>query len=181
MRDYVQFFATQDSQPWIPTVVTQFYFFSTQDQAQKFVDSNPVSPGGGTLGAVFPIWFRLNKDIALGYINNANITNIGTATSPVLDGQGKQMIWLSESPRRFGVNSVEEKKEASPASAKTGSTAGAGTLLTVLDLLLQLVDTLKAEGRLRDAGIVQYAYDRVIDGTFSITQALDYLRANNLP
>lgn len=182
MRDYVQLFYTKDSQPWLPTVVTQFYFFESAEKCQAFVDANPVSPGGGTLSAVQPIWFRLNKDIVLGYINQANVTNIGDGGTPVLDGTGKQMIWLGESPRNEGINSRDELMagKSSAATAKKGNFSGAQGLVDALAGLLIYVQALKSQGRLRDAGIVQFAYDQVTSGKWSITQAFDYLRENNL-
>jgi hypothetical protein len=125
-----------------------------------------------------PIWFRFDAAIALGYINAAALTNLGTPSSPVFSGD-KQMIYC-ESPRKFGVNSFEEKKESNPGDtgAAKSNVSGAGALLAFANSLLTTEQLLRKAGDARSAGIVRFAYDRILDQTFSITQAIVYLEKN---
>jgi hypothetical protein len=181
MRDYQQYFFTTDDTPFGYTAIAQNYFFETQDQCDNFIAANPVSPGGGLLSKTMPVWFRLDKAITLGYINAAALTNLGTATSPIFSG-AKQMIYF-ESPRKFGVNSFEEKRtSAGPgdSSAKKGDFTGAGGLLAFINNLPAYAAALQLQGRTRDAGIVLFAYNQVKTLKWTVTEALAYLTQNNL-
>jgi hypothetical protein len=179
MRDYAQFFFTADDTPYATTAVVQNYFFATRDECDAFVAANDPSPGGGKLSATMPIWFRYDRDILLGYMNAAFLTNLGTPSAPVFSGD-KQMIYF-ESPRSFGVNSFVEKRE-SPGPGDSGAAksnvSGAGALLAFANSLLTTEQLLRKAGDSRSAGIVRFAYDRILDQTFSITQAIIYLEKN---
>jgi hypothetical protein len=58
--------------------------------------------------------------------------------------------------------------------------SGAQGLLDALAALPELAAKLTRAGRLRDAGIVLYAYHQVINGTWAIDRAFDYLAENGL-
>jgi len=178
MRDYCQYFFTTDDTPFGFTAIAQHYFFKTQAECDAFVAANPVSPGGGTLSATAPIWFRFDAAIALGYINAAALTNLGTPESPIFSGS-KQMIYF-DSPRKFGVNSFEEKRaSAGPGdtSAAKGNFAGAQTLVdSFIGIMKTLIKSANSKGDKRTAGIVQDLLNKFLNGQESITAILDELR-----
>jgi hypothetical protein len=182
MRDYAQYFFTGDSVPYVgPNRVYLYYFFATKAACDQFVIDNPVSPGGGVLSPTAPIWFRLDKTMLLQWIAGAAPVNLGTATSPIFSGK-KQMIYF-ESPRKIGVNSfVEKRVKAGPgdSSAQESDFSGADGLITFLNSLPALADQLEADGQVRQAGIVRYAYNQVIANKWTITEMLAYLRDNRI-
>jgi len=59
--------------------------------------------------------------------------------------------------------------------ATQAGNAGVASFLTVI---AQLIAILKSEGRSRDASIVQFAYDKILAGAWSIIEALAYIRKN---
>ncbi len=71
---------------------------------------------------------------------------------------------------------IRRKPPPSDKKGPRGDFSGAPGLVSALQGLLLYSETLRAAGRLRDAGIVKYAYDQVIDLRFTITEAFDYLR-----
>jgi hypothetical protein len=75
---------------------------------------------------------------------------------------------------------VERKPAPSDQKLKKGDFSGAAGLVQALEGLVLYADMLRSEGRLRDAGIVKSAYDSVINGSISITEAFDLLRRNGL-
>ena len=162
MRDYQQYFFTTDDTPFAYSVIAMNYFFQTRDACDNFIADNPVSPGGGKLSATLPIWFRLDKAITLGYINAAALTNLGTADSPIFSGS-KQMIYF-ESPRKFGVNSLEEKR-ASVGAGDSGASGRGGTLnISLKGYLLLLLNTWGGGVRLKSGQfLVQPAPQRWIE------------------
>jgi hypothetical protein len=181
MRDYTQFFFTTDDTPFGYTAIAMNYFFETADECDQFVAANPISPGGGLLSKTAPIWFRLDKNLFLQYVRSSGLTNLGTATNPVILN-GKQMVYF-ESPRRFGVNSFEEKSARTlpgDTAASRSDFSGAAGLLTFVNRLPAYAELLRREGRVRDAGIVLFIYNSIIAGTLSITDGLAQLRANHL-
>src|SRR6266576_2453430 len=99
MRDYVQSFYCEESMPYFITGVVSKYFFQTPEEAQSFFDNNPVSPGGGTLSPPQPLWWRINKDIFVKFMNSSFIQNFDAIGGAYL-----------ESPRGQGINSAVERK-----------------------------------------------------------------------
>jgi hypothetical protein len=180
MRDYVQLFYTVDDTPVGPNFYfTSYYFFETQEECDSFVSAYPISPGGGLLSATMPVWFRWNKKVINSWVNSSNVQNLGP--TPIAGEKG-QNIYL-ESPRKFGINSATEKRVPVPSdqfTAKRSDFTGAQGLVTFIDSLPALAAILKKEGRVRDAGIVTYAYNQVISQKWSVTTALDYLRKNRI-
>lgn len=65
-------------------------------------------------------------------------------------------------------------------SKPKGDVSGAGGLIDALNGLAVYAATLLAAGRKRDAAIVQFAYDQVISQKWTVTEAFQYLRDNNL-
>jgi len=178
VRDYTRVFYTVDDTPIVQAGAVSHYFFQTQAACQAFVDSfGGSSPGGGTLTQAAPVWFRLNAEKFCAWLNSSLVQNLG----PDITADGKQMTFL-ESPRNQGVNSAEEKTAAGAAgqSAKASNFAGAQQLFNAFQALTTLVAVFKQDGRLRDAGIVQFAVDQVTAGKWSITEAFQYLSDNNI-
>lgn len=94
------------------------------------------------------------------------------------------LINPKQSPRYTGWKDLDGVARMAPPSDKHGAKgnfSGAGTLVQAFLLLPAYADQLRKDGRVRDAGIVMYAYNQVLSRAWSITKALDYLRANNLP
>jgi hypothetical protein len=173
MRDYTQHFYCVDSNPIGPFGFQSHYFFDTMEEAQSFFDSFAgSSPGGGTLTAPMPVWWRWNKKFMTGWLNSAFVQN--------LDPAGGAYI---ESPRKFGINSAAEKRVSVPRgdfTAKKSDFSGAGGLITFVNSLPAYAAILKREGRARDAGIVLFVYNQIISQQLSITDGLKILRDNNL-
>jgi len=90
----------------------------------------------------------------------------------------------TESPRSTGwSNPVTGEKHDAPPSDKKGAKGqfgGAAQLIDAAKSLLVYADALRASGQIRSANIVKYAYDNIFNGTWTITEAFDYLRRNNL-
>jgi hypothetical protein len=173
MRDYTQHFYSVDSMPIGPFGFQTHYFFDTMEECQAFVDSFAgSSPGGGTLTAPAPVWWRWSKKFMSGWLNNAFVQN--------LDPGGGAYL---ESPRKFGINSAVEKTVSVPAggfTAKKSDFSGAAGLLTFVNNLPAYAEVLRREGRTRDAGIVLFVYRQIITLAISVTDGLQILRDNNL-
>jgi hypothetical protein len=181
MRDYIQQFYTQDSMPVFQFVTSTFYFFNTAAECDSYVASYAgSSPGGGTLTPTAPIWFRMDKKIINSWLNSMGVQNLGPA---VVAGDEKQIVF-TESPRKFGVNSYQEKRvpvsNAQIGVAKKSDFSGAQGLITFLNNLPMLAAQLKKDGKVREAGIVLFAYNQVISDKWSITTMLQYLRDNRI-
>jgi hypothetical protein len=83
-----------------------------------------------------------------------------------------------QSPRYTGwKDSSGEVHKPTPSDKKTTEAdfSGAQTLLDALEALVILAANLTKVGKVRDAGIVLYAYQQVKNQTWSITEAFDYL------
>ncbi len=79
------------------------------------------------------------------------------------------------------VTPLKDKKWPSSDGPKTRTKSdfsGASGLYAAWLALPDLVKRLRADGRARDAGIVQFAYDEVRLGSWSITKALLYIGKN---
>jgi hypothetical protein len=180
MRDYTQHFYTVDDMPFVFFNAQSHYFFNSPEECQAFIDSFAgSSPGGGTLTPVASAWFRWNKNLCNIFLNSSYVQNVGPNIN---QGEKRQNIYL-ESPRSFGVNSVDERTAAGAGagqSAKKSDFSGANTLFQAFLALTGYAAALQAEGRTRDAGIVLYAIAQVNSQKWSITQAFQYLRDNNL-
>jgi hypothetical protein len=87
-------------------------------------------------------------------------------------------VQVNESPRNTGwTDSDGVKRAAAPTDkGKTSTFAGAGGLIDAFLALEAYAQSLKDEGRIRDAGIVQSAIDEVLAQEWSITEAFDFLR-----
>ena len=90
---------------------------------------------------------------------------------------------VNETPRYSGWKDVDGSSRKAPPSDKKGSKsnfAGEAGLIAAAAGLLAYSDALAKAGDKRDAVIVKFAYDNVFNGTWSITEAFDYLRKNGL-
>jgi len=88
-----------------------------------------------------------------------------------------------QSPRYTGWKDAAGEVHKPPPSDKKGPSgdfSGASGLFAAAQGLLAYSEALRESGRLRDAGIVKYAYDRIFDLTWTVTEAFDYLRKNGL-
>ena len=120
----------------------------------------------------------LNKRTLMDVLQNSNAYN--------------HFIIEDESPRRMpdfvnndGLNNVSTvnpkgTNPGNPYELKEVDYSGAPGLLEALLALPELAKQLTAAGDLRDAGIVVYAYKRVLDQQWSISQAFAYLRDNHI-
>jgi hypothetical protein len=102
------------------------------------------------------------------------------------------MVVTTESPRHLtdyvnndGLNNKSTTdprgtNPGNPYTLKKTDYSGAPGLLEALLALPKLAEQLTAAGDLRDAGIVVYAYKRVLAQQWSISQAFAYLRDNNI-
>jgi hypothetical protein len=198
MRNYIQYIK-QDFDIWFDDGVnppTQtgvlLHIENDADDMQTFTAGLPTSGPGTYFIAQTPpyaYFILLDKDLMRNFINNDSPGSFNLIPS------------VLQSPR-YGINGEYRDKKA-PATSwpsndgnKNGPTydkelgdlkeigadfTGATTLYYAGMAIATLAAKLRAAGRLRDAGIAQYAYDRIIDNTFSITQALQYLDDNNVP
>lgn len=88
-----------------------------------------------------------------------------------------------QSPRYTGWKDPAGVKRAAAPSDKKGASAdfsGASGLFAAAQGLLAYSDALSSAGRLRDAGIVKFAYDQIFNLSWTVTEAFDYLRKNHL-
>jgi hypothetical protein len=88
-----------------------------------------------------------------------------------------------QSPRYTGWKDAAGELHKPAPSDKRGAKAdfsGAQGLFDAAAGLLAYAQALRDSGRIRDAGIVKYAYDRIFDQQWTVTQAFDYLRHNHL-
>ena len=93
-------------------------------------------------------------------------------------------ITVLESPRYSGwTDNSGTKRKPPPSDQKKGAGgdfSGASGLFAAAQALLAYSEALKSQGDLRGAGIVKFAYDRIFDLTWTVTQAFDYLRKQRL-
>jgi len=85
------------------------------------------------------------------------------------------------SPRYTGWTNLQGERHNPPPSDRKGvkfNFGGAANLLANFLKLPEVIASLKKQGRLRDAGIVQFAYDEVLRGKMSITEAFAYIDKN---
>jgi len=91
-----------------------------------------------------------------------------------------------ESPRGTGFKDFEGNTRVVKSELKTtkGVTkadfSGAPGLIQALEGLVTYAAALTSVGRIRDAGIVLYAYQQVVNGSWTITKAFRYLFDNRL-
>ena len=140
----------------------------------------------------FPAWFLFDKE---------NVVKMMTAISDFFFDQclldplanfapiepSKQLLGatLTESPRKKGWTDSDGNKRAPTPSDKGvkgvgGDFSGVQGLIDVLNVLPAYAESLRRQGRKRDAGIVLDVYNRIIAGTLSIPDGLQILRDNNL-
>jgi hypothetical protein len=82
-------------------------------------------------------------------------------------------------PRKGWTDDIGVKRKPPPSEKKeaqeAGDFEGADTLVEALQGLLRLASDLASIRKIREAGIVIYAYNQVIRNTWSITEAIQYL------
>ena len=87
-------------------------------------------------------------------------------------------------PRKGWTDDIGVKRKPPPSEKKTtleeADFSGAPGLLEALAALPEFAAQLTKQGKLRQAGIVMYAYAQVIRHTWSITEAFAYLRDNRI-
>lgn len=148
-----------------------------------FITANP----GFNWVATYPTdpikqYILLDKQtVVRGILGNANqalfnyISNVGVP-------QNQQIIqMLNETPRYKGWTDQAGEKHAAPPADKKGfkqDFAGASGLFSAFQNLPLLAEKLRKEGRVRDAGIVLYAYNQVVAGLWTITHAIAYISEN---
>jgi hypothetical protein len=84
-------------------------------------------------------------------------------------------LGVDESPR-----TKWNRATPGPVHRKPADFSGAAGLIEFLNNLPAFAEILKREGRVRDAGIVLFAYRQTIAGKMSITEMLQYLRDNRI-
>jgi hypothetical protein len=90
-----------------------------------------------------------------------------------------------ETPRKTGWTDPAGVKRSPPPSEKKltleeADFSGVPGLLEAIAALPELAAQLTKQGKLRDAGIVLYAYNQVINNNWTITEAIDYLDKNGI-
>jgi len=85
------------------------------------------------------------------------------------------------SPRKGWKDDAGTKREPTPSDkGRKADFSGASGLFAAAQGLLAYSEALRESGRIRDAGIVKFAYDQIFNLTWSVTEAFDYLRKNGL-
>jgi hypothetical protein len=187
MKNYVQLFPFAIlSDPPPPTVLAYGFLFSSEERSTYFND-NPL-PANQIYYAGAPMYFLLNKWNVQIYIQNYPWPINSDGTFPA---SPQQYVFTSKEAKEWGGDlvGVWQYDDADPrsqlahvAAAETRVTklkkadfSGAQTLLDALSALPTLAAELTKIGKLREAGIVIYAYNQVIKGYWSITEAFAYL------
>lgn len=102
-------------------------------------------------------------------------------TKAEVDGWGiDHKDWITDTQDPASVKNTLVAEKIIKQTSKAGDFSGAAGLLAAANGLLAYADALRKAGRKRDAGIVQFAYDQIFSGQWSITEAFDFLRRNNL-
>jgi hypothetical protein len=161
----------------------------------QYVTGQPFGPGTYTFptvdGPVQAFWC-LDKESLVKFLSGieAAVFDIifpnsqGLEIPPELPAPDQQfMRVVLETPRYTGWKDQLGVKRAAPPSDKKGpksDLSGAQGLFDAATGLLAYSQALRDSGRIRDANIVKFAYDNIFNGTWTITQAFDYLRKNGL-
>jgi hypothetical protein len=190
VRNYTKFFCALVWRDDVPGgAAAAMYFADTVENAQVALDGFNQPPFDAPpyhLQPVFPIYFQLNK------ANMADIVNAASSlwfvgpdlfkdTNYYLLSDSPRDTWDSSNPNFHDLGDESSSGFKSKLGQGTKpSLSGAGTLLAVLNALPAFAAQLKKNGRVRDAGIVMYAYNQVISGVWSITTALIYLDDNRI-
>lgn len=150
--------------------------------------NNVVTLKGGdtdtTDSLVIPAYHCFDKDSLYNLLFDA--PNFYWFTSVANTDPNNQPIrTVLSSPRATGWTDAAGVKRAPPPSEKKVSNgkadfSGAPGLLEALQGFLTLAGDLTELGKIRQAGIVLYAYKQVINQVWSITQAIQYLIDNRI-
>lgn len=197
MRDYIRVWTSilYDADP-VPTGETRAGFFKmssgrliTQPQASKDWIDLYKNVGGYTDPQLMlnePRWYGWDLDALIVELNTAYFTGVNfqafvDGTQTYYEPKTGQLDIFKTSPYGLGYNSVAAEKlgraSTAPGAIKFNLT-GANNLFAAFQMLPGVVADLKRQHRLRDAGIVQYAYEQVLRGKFSITEAFAYIDKN---
>jgi hypothetical protein len=96
----------------------------------------------------------------------------------------KAKLGTDYSPRRGWTDDLGKKRKPPPSdkglTLKTADFSGVPGLLQALASLPDLAAQLTKQGKLREANIVLYAYNQVVNQNWTITEAFDYLDKNGI-
>ena len=181
MRDYYKYYVayeTYDTSSFSDT--PQWNAFSSNDEAQNN-GMSPIFPDGTI--AVTPAWLRIKGQAQFVAFANGTRTLgfFANQFNPKLKGAGFNGFWyLQDDLREMGYNSKTAEAKDRPLISGKSDLSGAGALLAFLNSLIDTAAKLKKAGLVREAGIVTFAYNQVINLNFTIMDAIRYL-IRNLP
>jgi len=106
----------------------------------------------------------------------------GVEYDPTIPISQQAIRFVYESPRKTGwTDTAGVKRDPAPTDkGEKSDFSGAQTLVDAFLALSALEASLREIGRLRDAGIVQFAIDQVNANVWSITEAFAYLIKNRI-
>jgi hypothetical protein len=185
VKNYVRLWLAGQNDGMNPPALLTYGFFFSKPEADDYINANGWNAGPN------PYYFLLSKfnlaTLVSAYPWNVDAqaslgTNPGVFTQDVKqadDWGGKSKVWNSDAADKFSVQAAKSATKTRR-TVKSGDFSGAQGLLDALASLPALAAQLTKAGRLRDAGIVIYAYEQVIKRYWSITQAFAYLVANRI-
>jgi len=147
--------------------LTASFFFSAPDATYSTFDAggNPIQAPGTVVdpGQPLVISYASCADLLFAF----QFIVVSDAYNAEVNGDGPGAIINADGSR--STNASKGSKS---------DFGGAQGLYETFLALPQVIKALKDAGRLRDAGIVQYAYDQVRLGLWTITRALLYISTN---
>jgi len=164
---------------------------ATSEECALLADSfaSGLNPPGSA-GRPQQIFFLMNKSVLTQIIQSVafqldplNNPYIFSLDRKVAENWGTESdTWQFDSADPPAVKAQEIAKEVLKSSkvATKINLSGAPTLFDQVQLIKDFGLQLAKQGKLREAGIVLYAYNRIIDQTFSVTEAFDYLRKSGI-
>jgi hypothetical protein len=194
-RNYVSAFgmetALHGDDGALPVDFTLHSWGGTKDEAKLQMDAY-VSLVEGGFGPAY-VWTRTDSmpinvfvcidKTSIVRILQGNPDGIWYSSVPPVTQPNQWVRMVFKTPRYSGwSDQVGEKHAAAPSDAKGAKAdfSGASDLFAAASGLLAYSDALRKAGEIRQAGIVKFAYDQIFSLKWTVTEAFDYLRENNL-
>jgi len=177
MRDYMKFWSALETNVSGLADFPQFFMTLNEQDAQDTASGMTPLFGGEIVTAPFSLRLKGHGDVfsVAGNLNSLIKDPSSPFVSPLINFNFNER---GGCPFRYdGTNSRTEKSDF---KATVGDFSGAQGLITFVTSLPAYAAVLRREKRIRDAGIVLFVYNQIIDNKITVTDGLKILRDNGL-